>query len=135
MPRFEPNPTRRPAIISGASSGIGAATAFALAEIGHPVALGARRLDECQNLADKINSAGGEAFAHYLDVTQAGSIDEFVTKAEDALGPTEPDHAAVLTTPRRRAWRQWHDRCAWSWRAPESEPRSSAPDRPRRRWE
>ncbi|MFD0363840.1 SDR family oxidoreductase [Nocardia sp. GCM10030253] len=89
MPRFEPNPVRRPALVAGASSGIGAATAVALAELGHPVALGARRADQCEALAKKIRDSGGEAFAHRLDVTDAASIDEFVTAAEAALGPTE----------------------------------------------
>ncbi len=89
MPRFEPNPLRRPAIISGASSGIGTATAYALAELGHPVALGARRLAECEAIAEKIRGEGGEAFAHVLDVTETGSVDEFVTASEEALGSTE----------------------------------------------
>lgn len=89
MPRFESNPVRRPAIVSGASSGIGEATAFALAELGHPVALGARRVDQCEAIADKIRSNGGVAFAHYLDVTKADSVDEFVTAAETTHGPTE----------------------------------------------
>jgi len=89
MPRFEPNPERRPAVISGASSGIGTATAYALAELGHPVALGARRVAECEAIAQKIRHGGGEAFAHFLDVTDAASVDEFVTAAEDTLGPAE----------------------------------------------
>ncbi|MDG3010665.1 SDR family oxidoreductase [Rhodococcus sp. D2-41] len=89
MPRFAPQPGRRPALISGASSGIGMATALALAELGHPVALGARRVDECEALADKIRTAGGEAFAHRLDVSSTESVDEFVTAAEHALGPAE----------------------------------------------
>jgi NADP-dependent 3-hydroxy acid dehydrogenase YdfG len=89
MPRFAPHPARRPALIAGASSGIGAATAVALAELGHPVALGARRVDACQAIADKIVGAGGEAFVHRLDVTDGGSVDEFVTAAEAALGPIE----------------------------------------------
>jgi NADP-dependent 3-hydroxy acid dehydrogenase YdfG len=76
-------------VISGASSGIGAATAIALAELGHPVALGARRVAECEAIADKIRGAGGEAFAHRLDVADADSIEEFVTAAEQALGPIE----------------------------------------------
>ncbi|WP_194818608.1 SDR family oxidoreductase [Nocardia sp. XZ_19_385] len=89
MPRFEPNPDRRPAIVAGASSGIGAATAIALAGLGHPVALGARRVDKCQELAEKIKADGGTAFAHRLDVTDADSVEEFVSAAENELGPTE----------------------------------------------
>ncbi|WP_280264162.1 SDR family oxidoreductase [Nocardia wallacei] len=89
MPRFEPHPTRRPALIAGASSGIGAATAVALAEQGHPVALGARRVDICESLAEKIRADGGEAFAHKLDVADGDSVDEFVAAAEKALGPAE----------------------------------------------
>ncbi|WP_280346328.1 SDR family NAD(P)-dependent oxidoreductase, partial [Nocardia neocaledoniensis] len=56
MPRFEPNPERRPALVAGASSGIGAATAVALAALGHPVALGARRAQLCEELAAKIRA-------------------------------------------------------------------------------
>lgn len=89
MPRFEPHPQRRPVLVAGASSGIGAGTAAALAELGYPVALGARRVEQCAELADKIRADGGEAFAHRLDVTDAASIDEFVTAAEKALGPIE----------------------------------------------
>ncbi|MEV6772580.1 SDR family oxidoreductase [Nocardia sp. NPDC051030] len=89
MPRFEPHPARRAALIAGASSGIGAATAVALAELGYPVALGARRVEVCETLAEKIRADGGEAFAHRLDVSDTASVDEFVSAAEDALGPIE----------------------------------------------
>ncbi|MTE14359.1 SDR family oxidoreductase [Nocardia aurantiaca] len=89
MPRFEPHPDRRPVLIAGASSGIGAATAEALAELGYPVALGARRVEQCEALAAKIAGNGGEAFAHHLDVTDTASVDAFVTAAESALGATE----------------------------------------------
>ncbi|MGH3643075.1 MAG: SDR family oxidoreductase, partial [Mycobacterium sp.] len=44
MPRFAPLPDRRPAIVAGASAGIGEATAIELAARGFPVALGARRV-------------------------------------------------------------------------------------------
>ncbi|MFF3228526.1 SDR family oxidoreductase [Nocardia suismassiliense] len=89
MARFEPHPARRPVLVAGASSGIGAATAVALADLGYPVALGARRVEQCEDLADKIRADGGEAFAHRLDVTDAASIDEFVAASENALGPIE----------------------------------------------
>ncbi|WP_280403175.1 SDR family oxidoreductase [Nocardia brasiliensis] len=89
MARFEAHPGRRPVLVAGASSGIGAATAVALAELGHPVALGARRAERCAELADKIRADGGEAFAHSLDVTDAASVDAFVLAAENALGPIE----------------------------------------------
>ncbi|MBF6179048.1 SDR family oxidoreductase [Nocardia otitidiscaviarum] len=89
MPRFAPHPERRPVLIAGASSGIGAATALTLAEQGYPVALGARRVDQCEELAGKIRADGGEAFAQRLDVTDGASVDAFATAAENALGPIE----------------------------------------------
>ncbi|MBO0853285.1 MAG: SDR family oxidoreductase [Nocardia sp.] len=89
MPRFDPHPDVRPVLIAGASSGIGAATAIILAEAGFPVALGARRVQTCQELADKITANGGKAFAGALDVTDDASVDAFVTAAEQALGPIE----------------------------------------------
>jgi NAD(P)-dependent dehydrogenase (short-subunit alcohol dehydrogenase family) len=89
MPRFEPHPQRRPAVISGASSGIGAATALALAGAGHPVALGARRTDRCEELAAKIRAGGGEAVALPLDVADEQSVGRFAAAAEEQLGPAE----------------------------------------------
>lgn len=89
MPRFDPHPQRRPALISGASSGIGAATARALAAAGHPVALGARRLQECEKIAAAVREEGGEAIAAHLDVGERGSVRDFVAAAEEALGPPE----------------------------------------------
>ncbi|XRQ03831.1 SDR family oxidoreductase [Actinomadura welshii] len=89
MPRFDPHPERRPVVVAGASSGIGAATATALAAAGHPVALGARRADRCEELAATIRAGGGEAFAHPLDVGDADSVKAFAAAAGDALGPVE----------------------------------------------
>ena len=89
MPRFAPHPDRRPALITGASSGIGAATAVAMAEVGHPVALGARRVERCENIAQGIRHAGGEAVAFPLDVTDEASVAAFVKSARNALGPID----------------------------------------------
>lgn len=89
MPRFDPHPQRRPTLIAGASSGIGAATALELAARGFPVALGARRIDRCADLAAKIRADGGEAVALPLDVTDAQSVEDFVRRAADELGDIE----------------------------------------------
>jgi NAD(P)-dependent dehydrogenase (short-subunit alcohol dehydrogenase family) len=89
MPRFEPLPARRPAIVAGASSGIGAATAVDLAAHGFPVALGARRVEKCQEIVDKIRADGGEAVALPLDVTEPDSVKSFVHQATEQLGDIE----------------------------------------------
>ncbi|NTY59412.1 SDR family oxidoreductase [Mycolicibacterium sphagni] len=89
MPRFAPLPDRRPAIVAGASSGIGEATAFELAAHGFPVALGARRLDKLADIVGKINADGGEAVGFHLDVTDPNSVKSFVTQATEALGEIE----------------------------------------------
>lgn len=89
MTAFAPHPARRPALIAGASSGIGAATARHLAARGYPVALGARRVGLCEELADAIRADGGEAFAGCLDVSDGQSAASFVAAAEAALGAPE----------------------------------------------
>lgn len=89
MPRFEPHPPRRAAIITGASSGIGRATAALFAAHGHPVVLGARRVERCEQTAAEIRSRGGEALALPLDLTDQQSIDDFAERAESELGPID----------------------------------------------
>src|SRR5690242_21302415 len=89
MPRFDPLPKRRPAIVAGASSGIGEATAIALAAHGFPVALGARRVEKLQQIVDKIRADGGEAVGFHLDVTDPGSVKSFVGQSVEALGEIE----------------------------------------------
>src|SRR3984957_541469 len=89
MPRFEPLPDRRPAIVAGASSGIGAATAVELAAHGFPVALGARRVEKCQEIVDQIRADGGEAIALALDVTDVESVKGFVHQVTEQLGDIE----------------------------------------------
>lgn len=68
---------------------MGAATSSALAVAGHPVVLGARRVERCEELATAIRDAGGEALALRLDLTDNESITEFAHRAEAELGPIE----------------------------------------------
>src|SRR5580704_2304563 len=89
MPRLEPHPARSPTIVAGASSGSGGATAVELAAHGFPVALGARRVEKCEEIVDKIRADGGEAIALHLDVTDPDSVKGFVHQAAEQLGNIE----------------------------------------------
>jgi NADP-dependent 3-hydroxy acid dehydrogenase YdfG len=79
----------RTAIVTGASAGIGAATARALGKLGWSLALGARRIPQLEAVGGEVEALGGRAFVHALDVTDAGSVDSFCTAAETALGPID----------------------------------------------
>lgn len=63
------------AVVTGASSGIGAATAIALAAAGYDVVLGARRVDKLGEVARRIGDAGGTATVMELDVTDQDTVD------------------------------------------------------------
>lgn len=89
MPRFEPLPDRRPALVAGASSGIGEATAIRLARNGFPVALGARRVEKLDEIVAKIRADGGEAIAVHLDVTDPDSVKAAVEQTTSDLGDIE----------------------------------------------
>ena len=89
MARFEPLPKRRPALVAGASSGIGAAAAIDLAAHGFPVALGARRVEKCEEIVAQIKAEGGEAIAVHLDVTDPDSVKTCVERTVDELGEIE----------------------------------------------
>lgn len=65
------------AIVTGASSGIGFATALALSKAGAKVAIGARRVDKLEALAKQISDNGGEVFFQRLDVTQREECENF----------------------------------------------------------
>ena len=86
MARFAPHPERRPTVVTGASSGIGQAAAKALAAAGHPVVLGARRVERLERTAEEIRAAGGEANPLRLDLADPASIEAFVKGAAEAVG-------------------------------------------------
>jgi NADP-dependent 3-hydroxy acid dehydrogenase YdfG len=65
------------AIVTGASSGIGYATALALSRAGAKVAAGARRMDRLESLQSEIIKTGGEVFVQKLDVTIKSECDAF----------------------------------------------------------
>lgn len=72
--------------ITGASSGIGEATALLLAERGAKVVLGARGLDRLDALADRITETGGEAVALQTDVTRRTDLAALVELACERYG-------------------------------------------------
>ena len=74
----------RTAVVTGASAGIGRATAHALAREGARVALGARRIERVEGLAAELPGEGH--FAHALDVTDGESARAFVDAVTGAFG-------------------------------------------------
>jgi NAD(P)-dependent dehydrogenase (short-subunit alcohol dehydrogenase family) len=70
--------------VTGASSGIGEATALRFADAGARVVLAARRVDRLEAVADRIRSRGGEAAVVACDVTSPAEIDALVARVREA---------------------------------------------------
>ncbi|WP_205695639.1 SDR family oxidoreductase [Conexibacter sp. SYSU D00693] len=78
--------TGRVAVITGASSGMGAATAESLAAAGAKVALLARRKDRLDALVERLAPTGAEVVAHQLDVTDQDAADAVAARVREQLG-------------------------------------------------
>ena len=74
------------ALVTGASSGIGEATAVALVEAGAAVAIGARRRDRLDDLAARLSDAGGKVVPLDLDVTDEAACRDAVARTRAELG-------------------------------------------------
>ena len=73
-------------LITGASSGIGEATARKLAADGHHVFIGARRTERLEHLVQEIGDANGGAAFRKLDVTDLADVQSFVETARERFG-------------------------------------------------
>ncbi len=74
------------ALVTGASSGIGAATALKLAAAGAKVGIAARRADKLERIKSEITAKGGEALVIAMDVVDPASVEAGVEKLVAAFG-------------------------------------------------
>ncbi|MDQ0207550.1 SDR family oxidoreductase [Alkalicoccobacillus murimartini] len=75
--------------ITGASSGIGEATARLLANNGAQVVLGARRTENLKSITSSIRSKGGNAEYQVLDVTKADQMNDFINYTKETFGKVD----------------------------------------------
>lgn len=77
------------AIVTGASSGIGEATAIALVKEGAKVAIAARRTERLEKVAQEIQQQGGEVISISTDVAEEAQVRNMVTKTVEAWGQVD----------------------------------------------
>ena len=74
------------AIVTGSTSGIGVGIAKLYAAEGAKVVICGRRAEKGQAVVDEIAAAGGEAYYHFMDMTQMDSIDKLFADTEEKYG-------------------------------------------------
>ena len=74
------------AIVTGSTSGIGVGIAKLYAAEGAKVVICGRRAEKGQAVVDEIATAGGEAYYHFMDMTQMDSIDKLFADTEEKYG-------------------------------------------------
>ncbi len=99
---YEIDLSGRVALVTGASSGLGAQFAKTLAKAGAAVVLASRRVDKLKDLCAEIEAEGGDAHAVQLDVTNTASIKAAVAHAETEVGSIDIliNNSGVSTTQR-----------------------------------
>ena len=89
LTRLDRSVAGRVAVVTGAASGMGRATAHLLADEGAAVAVVDRSADGAEAVAREITAAGGPATAWALDVTDAPAVREAITAVAERLGPPD----------------------------------------------
>ena len=83
------NLTGRAAVITGGGRGVGAATAYALAEAGATVAVAARNEEQVVDVAAQLRSRGYEAFAFRCDVTDPHQVRDLALSSVETMGKVD----------------------------------------------
>ena len=97
----------RTALITGASSGLGAAIALEMATRGWKLAIGARRADRLAETAENVRAQGAaEVYAGDLDVADDASVERFFEASETAVGVADViEGAEMARTSTVRGWK------------------------------
>jgi NADP-dependent 3-hydroxy acid dehydrogenase YdfG len=114
MARFELK--AKTVVITGASGGIGSATALAFAKRGAKLVLSARKFEPLEKLAEQLKAAGAEAFVVSADVTKADDMKMLVEKALSLTGNLDVmmlnAGAGILGEIHHLTLEQWHQQMA-----------------------
>lgn len=98
----------RTAVVTGANSGIGAATARELAGHGAHLLLAVRNTDAGQRVADEITAAGGSATVEHLDLASLDSVRDFAERVDRPVDILV-NNGAIMATPRHRSTVDGHE--------------------------